>query len=252
MGSVATVAALDDAVARIGRRFGAHALVRGASFERRSDEGVLRTGTAFDRIAGGVPTGAPCAFVGRGACGKLALALRAVAAAQREGAHAMWVDPTASLDAVGASHAGVDLGRLLVVRTRTRDDTLTAAAAALRSGGFRLVALDTGPQLLVPQVRADDIAPLIPLVHGSAAALIVVTDHAPDTLALPTFRFERVAWERELGRTTGWTFRVAGRGAEALFQARSSGCTLLDLGVRGELGVRGSFGVEGDGLEASA
>ena len=49
MGSVATVAALDDAVARIGRRFGSRALVRGASLERRADEGVLRTGTAFDR-----------------------------------------------------------------------------------------------------------------------------------------------------------------------------------------------------------
>lgn len=236
MGSVATVAALDGAIARVERRYGSRALARGAFFERRSDEGVLRTGTAFDRIAGGVPTGAPCAFVGTGACGKLALALRAVAAAQRDGAHVMWVDPTASLDAVAASHAGVDLDRLLVVRTRRREDALTSAAAALRSGGFRLVALDTGPGLLASSVRADDVAPLVPLVRGSAAALVVVTDQAPRRLALLTFRFERVAWERELGRTTGWTFRVAGaRGAEALFHARSYPRTLLDLGVRGEL-----------------
>lgn len=236
MGSVAAIAGLDGAVARIGRRFGSRALVRGASFERRSSEGALPTGTAFDRLAGGVPTGAPCAFVGVGACGKLTLALRAVAAAQREGAHVMWIDPTASLDPLAASRLGVDLDRLLVVRARTRDDALTAAAAGSRSGGFRLIGLDVGPALLDSPLRADDVGPLLPLVRGSSSALVVVADHAPARLALPTFRFERVAWERELGRTTGWTFRVAGaRGEEALFGARSYARTLVDLGVRGGL-----------------
>ena len=122
------------------------------------------------------------------------------------------------------------------MRARTREAALTAAAAGLRSGGFRLVGFDTGPALLASPVSADDVAPLIPLVRGSAAALVVVADHAPHRLALPLFRFERVAWERELGRTTGWTFRVAGaRGEEALFGARSYAHTLIDLGVRGEL-----------------
>ena len=236
MGSVATVAALESAVARIGQRFGSRALTRGGSFERRSDEQALRTGTAFDRLAGGIPIGSPCVFVGAGVCGKLTLALRAVAAAQREGASVMWVDPSATLDPLAASRAGVDLGRLLVVRARTREDALFAAAAGLRSGGFRLVALDTGPELLAPCVRVDDLAPLVPIVRGSAAALVIVSDQAPQRLALPTFRFERVAWEQELGRTTGWTFGVASaRGAEALFQARSFARTVVDLGLRHEI-----------------
>ena len=235
MGSVATISALDSAVARIGERFGSRALTRGASFERRSEEGALRTGTAFDRLAGGIPTGSPCAFVGSGACGKLALALRAVAAAQREGASVMWVDPSATLDPLAVSRAGVDLDRLLVVRARTREDALFAAAAGVRSGGFRLVALDTGPALLAPRVRADDIAPLIPIVRGSSVALVVVSDEPARRLALTTFRFERVAWEQELGRTTGWTFAVSARGAQALFQARSLARTVLDLGLREEL-----------------
>jgi len=237
MGSVATVAALGGAVARIGHRFGSRALTRGASFERRSDEQALRTGTAFDRLTGGIPTGSPCAFVGAGVCGKIALALRAVAAAQREGASVMWVDPSATLDPLAASRAGVDLGRLLVVRARTREDALFAAAAGLRSGGFRLVALDTGPELLAPLVlRADDVAPLVPIVRGSLSALVVVSDQPPRHLALPTFRFERVAWEQEFGRTTGWTFAVAtARGDQALFQVRSFARTVLDLGLREEL-----------------
>lgn len=236
MGSVTTVAALDGAVARIGQRFGSRALTRGASFERRSEEQSLRTGTAFDRLTGGVPTGSPCVFAGTGACGKLALALRAVAAAQREGASVMWVDPTATLDPLAASRAGVDLDRLLVVRARTREDALFAAAAGLRSGGFRLVTVDTGPALLAPFVRADDVAPLIPIVRGSAAALVVVSDEPASRLVLPTFRFERVAWEQEHGRTTGWTFAVsAARGEQALFHVRSLARQLFDLGVRGEL-----------------
>src|SRR5687767_5196853 len=235
MGSVATVAALDGAVARIGQRFGSRALTRGASFERRSEERSLRTGTAFDRLTGGIPTGSPCVFAGSGACGKLALALRAVAAAQREGASVMWVDPSATLDPLAASRAGVDLDRLLVVRARTREDALFAAAAGLRSGGFRLVTVDTGPELLATFVRADDVAPLIPIVRGSAAALVVVSDEPADRLVLPTFRFERVAWEQEHGRTTGWTFAVSARGEQALFHVRSLARHLLDLGVRGEL-----------------
>jgi hypothetical protein len=236
MGSVAAVTALDGAVARIERRFGTRALARGVSFERRSVERALRTGTAFDRLGGGLATGSPCAFVGEGACGKLTLALRAAAAAQREGACVMWVDPSATLDPLAASRAGVDLDRLLVVRARTREDALVAAAAGLRSGGFRLVALDTGPELLRPSVRADDVAPLVPLVRGSPSALLVVSDRPPGRLALPVFRFERIAWERELGRTTGWTFAVlSARGEQALFHARSFARTVVDLGVRREL-----------------
>lgn len=152
--------ALDAALARIGRRFGTGVLQRGASFERRSAERALRTGTAFDRLAGGIPLGAPCVFAGTSTSGKLALALRAVAAAQRDGAHAMWVDPSAALDPRAARQTGVDLDRLLVVRARTRDDALFAAAAGLRSGGFRLVALDTGPALLPGIVAADDVGSL--------------------------------------------------------------------------------------------
>lgn len=235
MGSVAAVTALDGAVARIGERFGSRALVRGGSFERRAGEGALRTGTAFDRLAGGIPTGAPCVFAGTGTCGKHTLALRAAAAAQGEGASVLWVDPSGTLDPVSADRAGVDLDRLVVVRTRTREDALYAAGAGLRSGGFRLVALDTGPELLSPVVRADDVAPLIPLVRVSPAALVVVSDRAPARLALPTFRFAHVAWERELGRTTGWTFTVASRGEQALFHARAFASRLLDLGLRREL-----------------
>lgn len=233
MGSVALAAELGDAVASIERRFGSRALTRGASFERRSDEARLRLGNSFDRLAGGIPLGTPCVFAGSGTCGKLTLALGAAAAAQREGAHVMWVDSTSSLDPLGAERAGVDLDRLLVVRARDREDALFAAAAGLRSGGFRLVALDTGPELSDPAVRADDVAPLVPIARGSQAALVVISERLPRRLALQTFRFTQLAWERELGRTTGWTFSVrGGRAEEALFHSRGLGRTVLDLGLR--------------------
>ena len=237
MGSVGAARELEGAIARAQRRFGTHAVVRGAAVERRAEERRLRTGTVFDRLTGGgLATAAACAFIGQGACGKVALALRGVAAAQRQGSYAMWIDVTASLDPLAASQAGVDLGRLLVVRARTRERAVLAGAAGLRSDGFRIVVLDVGPDLADPPIRADDIAPLLPVVRGSTAALVAISDHGPRRVAVPTFHFERIAWERQLDRTSGWTFAVrGGRGELALFHAQELGRTLHDLGLRAEL-----------------
>ncbi|HET8569997.1 MAG TPA: hypothetical protein VFM93_13535 [Candidatus Limnocylindria bacterium] len=231
------IAELAGAMARIERRFGAHAVVRASAAERRAGERRTRTGTSLDRLTGGgLATGSPYAFVGEGTCGKLTLALRAVAAAQGEGGCAMWLDVPASFDPLAAERAGVALDRLLVVRARTREDVLVAAGAALRSDGFRLVAVDAGAPFgasLVP----DDLAPLLPLVRSSTAALLVVAERPPARLALPTFRFERVAWERRHGRTLGWTFAAsrAGQAERAIFHVSSLGRTVTDVGLRTEL-----------------
>jgi len=212
--ALASRAELDGAIARIERRFGMRAVLRGDVSERQASERRFLTGTSFDRLAGGIAAGAPLAFVGEGSSGKLALALRAVAGAQREGGHALWLDPTGSLDARAADRAGVDLERLIVVRARAREDVIRSAAAGLRSDGLRLVVVDTGCALAPADVTADQLAPLVPLVRGSTAALLVIADRAPAHLALPTYMFERVAWERRFERTSGWTFSVSRGGRD--------------------------------------
>src|SRR5205823_8618913 len=134
---------LAEAIARIEGRFGMHAVGRGDASERHRSELVIATGTSLDRIiAGGLAAGEPVALVGPASVGKLTLALRAAASAQSQGGMVAWIDPTASFDPLAAERNGVDLERLVVVRAARGDATALATAAALRSEGFRLVAVD--------------------------------------------------------------------------------------------------------------
>jgi hypothetical protein len=150
------------------------------------------------------------ALVGQGTCGKVTLALRAVAGAQREGAMALWIDGARSFDAVAAHRAGIDLRRLVVVRARTGAEVLLASGAGLRSEGFRLVVVDLGPSF-AQAASPDSLSSILPHARGSTSALLVIADAPPMRLAMPTFEFERVAWERQHGRITGWTYAVRHR-----------------------------------------
>lgn len=226
--------ALAQAIASVEGRFGTHVLERGAATERRSDERRIVSGSSLDTLPSGLASGAPLAFVGAGSCGKVTLAHRAAAGAQRDGGTVLWVDPTATFDPLAALRAGVELSRLIVVRAKSRDDVLLAASAALRSDGFRLAVVDTGPRLApaAAGTRIDDLAPLLPMVRSSPAGLLVLSDTRAARLAIPTYTVARVAWQQRFGRTTGWSSLVAQR---ALFHFGALGAELSDLGMRNAL-----------------
>src|SRR4030081_3002485 len=169
-------AALAVAIASVAGRFGTHVLAHGAVAERHAGERRIQTDSSLDTLTPGLASGAPLAFVGTGSTGKVALAHRAAAGAQRDGGTVLWIDPSASFDPLAALRAGVDLERVFVVRARTREDVLLAAGAALRSDGFRLAVVDVGPQLAPGSTRIDDLAPLLPIVRSSPAALLVISD----------------------------------------------------------------------------
>jgi hypothetical protein len=232
VGSLGTTSGLADAIASVEGRFGTHVLAHGAVAERRADERRIRTESSLDGLTPGLASGAPLAFVGSGSTGKVALAHRAAAGAQRDGGTVLWIDQTGTFDPLAALRANVDLARVFVVRARTRDDVLLAAGAALRSDGFRLAVVDTGPQLAPGSTGIDDLAPLLPIVRSSPAALLVVSDTRAQRLAIPTFSFARVGWAERFGRTTGWTSLVAER---ALFHFAALGAESRDLGTRGAL-----------------
>ena len=224
------------AIARIEGRFGVHALARGSTSERHRGELVIATKSSLDRvIGGGLAAGEPIAFIGPPSVGKLRLALRATASAQAEGGTVAWIDPTASFDPLAAQRAGVDLERLVVARARGTGVAL-AAAAALRSEGFRLVVVDAGDPAL-GGIDVDDVAPALAAVRGSPAALLVVAGARGRRVAIPTYVFERVSWTREFDRTVGWSFAV-GRvhGSDrALFSLTSLDGPLADLGTRSDI-----------------
>jgi len=204
---MAAAAALTDAIARLDVRYGARTVVTATTARDRADQRRFLTGTPFDRLSGGIEPGSVVALVGEGTCGKVTMALRAVAGAQRDGAAALWVDGARSFDAVAAHRSGVDLHRAVVARARTGAEVLLAAGAGLRSEGFRLVVVDLGPSFA--QVASPDaLRPVLAHARGSTSALVVVADAPAIRLTLPTFAFERVSWEDRHGRTVGWTFAV--------------------------------------------
>jgi RecA/RadA recombinase len=208
---MAVAAALTEAIARLDVRYGARTVVSAASASDRAAGRVFHTETSFDRLTGGIAPGSAVALVGGGTCGKVTLALRMVAGAQRDGATALWVDGARSFDAVAAQRAGVDVRRVIVVRARSGAEVLLAAGAGLRSEGFRLVVVDLGPSF-VQAASIDSLAPVLPQVRGSTSALAVVADAPAMRVAIPTFAFERVSWQQRHGRTTGWTYTVRALG----------------------------------------
>ena len=243
-GDLGDLGDLGAAIASVERRFGTQVLARGTRTEQRGDERRVHTETALDRITGGIATGAPIAFVGPGTAGKVTLALRVVAGAQRDGGTVLWIDGPASFDPLAAFSAGVDLGRLIIVRPHEREQALLAASAGLRSDGFRLIVVDTGPAIAPAPLRAADLAPLLPVVRGSAAALVVIAEQRASGSALPTITFERVAWETRFGRTSGWVVAAAaGHGTErALFHSDLQG-RLRDAGTRADLAEGAPMGL---------
>lgn len=204
---MAVAAALTEAIARLDGRFGARTVTTATVAADRGADRRFLTETPFDRLSGGIAAGSALALVGEGTCGKVTLAMRAVAGAQREGAAALWVDGARSFDPVAAHRAGVDLRRLIVVRPRTREELLLATGAGLRSEGFRLVVVDVGPSF-AQVATADALTSALPHVRGSTAALVVVSDAPPVRLPVTTFGFERIEWKGEHGRTSGWTYAV--------------------------------------------
>lgn len=204
---MAAAAALSEAIARLDLRFGARTVVAATSAADRTRDRRFLTETSFDRLTGGIEPGSAALLTGEGTCGKVTLAFRAVAGAQKDGANALWVDGARSFDPVAAHRTGVDLARLIVVRARTAAEVQLAAGAGLRSEGFRLVVVDLGPGFA--QIASPDaLASVLPHVRGSTSALLVVSDAPAMRLQVPTFSFERVSWEQRHGRTSGWTFAV--------------------------------------------
>ncbi|MBI3184839.1 MAG: recombinase RecA [Myxococcales bacterium] len=117
----------------------------------------LRTQVAgFDQLfpGGAVPLGTALELCGEAASGRTSLALRAVAAAGREGRLAAYVDGPRELYPPAAAALGVDLRRLLVVQPKAPGQLAWTAVQLCRSGAFTCVVLDlthTGVRLCLAE-----------------------------------------------------------------------------------------------------
>lgn len=97
--------------------------------------------TGFERVR----AGDVIEIVGRVSSGRTSFLLRCLADATRAGAAIALVDVDGTFDPTSAERAGVDLSRVLWVRTdRRRDRALVALDLLARCPGFGVVVLDAG------------------------------------------------------------------------------------------------------------
>jgi len=181
----------------------------------RAHEGLPLGWSALDEALpdGGLPRGVveltSCSALG----GATRVALAAVQAAQArdEKSWCAWIDPEGSLYAPGARKAGVDLGRMLVVRP-PRKDLAHVAVKLAQARAFDVLVIDYSPPALVksahpeaasrkrravlrPEVLVRKLALL--MEEGAGTVLLLTDKSAPRPIPWP------VALRVELGRSPG-------------------------------------------------
>ena len=140
---------LEHAINTIRVRFGSQALTRAAELPPPQPWPSL---TELDRLTGigGLPRGRLALLTGSGTCGKLTLALGLLAAATREFAHAVVIDPRGDFDPWALLPFDPELSSLTVVRLNPDSSGEAATALARAGAGFILLMGEIPEQWLGP------------------------------------------------------------------------------------------------------
>ena len=159
---------------------------------------------ALDRLTGGLPRGRITEILGPVSSGRTSLMLSALAEITGRDECCGVIDPKGAFDPVSAARSGVDLGRLLWVRTGGHiESALKTTDLLLQGGGFGLIGVDLSelPPSAVERVplsswirlqRAVEHTPTI-LMFLSSAPRVQTT--ASLVLEL---RLERTTWSPRL------------------------------------------------------
>ncbi len=148
--------ALEAALSQIDRQFGK------GSVMRMGDAGVTKidsisTGSLGLDIAlgiGGLPKGRVVEIYGPESSGKTTLTLQVIAAAQKAGGTAAFVDAEHALDPVYAEKLGVDIDNLLVSQPDTGEQALEITDMLVRSGAVDVLVIDS-VAALTPKAEID-------------------------------------------------------------------------------------------------
>ncbi len=138
--------ALDAALGHIERQFGTGSIMRMGDKQVNQDITAISTGSLRLDIAlgiGGLPKGRIVEIFGPESSGKTTLTLHAVAACQKQGGVAAFVDAEHALDPVYAEKLGVNIDDLLVSQPDTGEQALEITDMLVRSGAVDLVVVDS-------------------------------------------------------------------------------------------------------------
>ncbi|MFM2152372.1 MAG: Recombinase [Pseudomonadota bacterium] len=178
------------------------AVLRDELARRRLDTGAvdqvprLATGMGeVDRLlGGGWPKGGVSALTAPEGAGATSLLVRSLGRVTRSGALGAWVLPDvpgAGLSAPALAEAGVDLGRLLMVRTPSRE-ALWAAQLLARTGALGLVVVEVSEE--ARSAEADSaMRRLVDAARAADTAVVVLSRGAYPAGATLRARLERPA-----------------------------------------------------------
>ncbi len=148
--------ALDAALAQIDRQFGKGSVMRmGDSGAAQIDS--ISTGSLGLDIAlgiGGLPKGRVVEIYGPESSGKTTLTLHVIAAAQKTGGTAAFIDAEHALDPLYAEKLGVDVENLLVSQPDTGEQALEISDMLVRSGAVDVLVIDS-VAALTPKAEID-------------------------------------------------------------------------------------------------
>ncbi|MDP9282137.1 MAG: recombinase RecA [Chloroflexota bacterium] len=148
--------AIDQAILQIEKQFGKGSIMKlGANTQDRVD--AIPSGSLALDLAlgiGGYPRGRVVEIYGPEASGKTTLTLHAVAAVQRSGGTAAFIDAEHALDSQWARICGVNIDELLISQPDNGEQALEITDTLVRSGAVDLVVIDS-VAALVPRAEIE-------------------------------------------------------------------------------------------------
>lgn len=138
--------ALSAALTQIERQFGKGSVMRLGDEEVARDIDVISTGSLSLDIAlgiGGLPRGRIVEIYGPESSGKTTLTLQVIAACQRMGGVAAFIDAEHALDPAYAKRLGVQVDDLLISQPDTGEQALEIADMLVRSSAVDVVVIDS-------------------------------------------------------------------------------------------------------------
>ncbi len=137
--------AIDTVIKNMEKSFGKGAVMKLGDDAGRKVSTVSSGSITLDRAlgVGGYPKGRIIEVYGPESSGKTTVALHAIAAAQRDGGIAAFIDAEHALDPEYAKNLGVDIENLYLSQPDTGEQGLEIAEAFVRSGAVDIVVVDS-------------------------------------------------------------------------------------------------------------
>ncbi len=147
---------LKNTLAQIEKEFGTGSIMPLGSDAQAPIEGISSGSLSVDLALGGkgFPRGRIIEVFGPESSGKTTLALHAVAAAQRTGGIAAFIDAEHALDPSWAKKLGISLEKLLVSQPTSGEEAMQIAELLIKSNAVDIIVVDS-VAALVPQKELD-------------------------------------------------------------------------------------------------